>query len=80
MVHEDELEATGDRVAARLAGMPPKAVRLTKRLMREPDAPRVHETMQTELTEFAHRLGTPEAQEAIQAFLERRPPDFSKFT
>ena len=27
---------------------------------------------------FAHRLGSAENVEAVQAFLEKRPPDFSK--
>jgi hypothetical protein len=28
---------------------------------------------------FVERVGTPENMEAIMAFFEKRPPDFSKF-
>jgi 1,4-dihydroxy-2-naphthoyl-CoA synthase len=32
------------------------------------------------MTVFRDRLGSPEAQEAMLAFMERRAPDFSKFS
>lgn len=66
--------------ALRLAAQPPAALRLTKALLKQSSAAAVKATMHTELGHFAERLQSPEAMEALQAFMERRQPDFSKFT
>ena len=62
-----------------LAAKPPEAVRLTKALLRRPDAAAVRETMAVEGERFTERLASPEAQEAFMAFFEKRAPDFSQF-
>ncbi|HLT48503.1 MAG TPA: enoyl-CoA hydratase [Rubricoccaceae bacterium] len=79
VVAEGELEA---RVLARardLAAKPPAAVRLTKALLRAPQAEAVAATLREEAAHFVDRLGSSEAQEALTAFLEKRAPDFSRF-
>jgi enoyl-CoA hydratase/carnithine racemase len=78
VVENDALLETARAVAARLAALPPAAVRLTKRLIRDgkPDLPgRIEE----ELAVFRDRVTSPEAAEAFQAFVEKRAPDFSRF-
>jgi enoyl-CoA hydratase/carnithine racemase len=67
------------RMAERFKSLPPEAVRLTKRLMRDADRALVAQTVKTEADLFAQRLRSPEAQEAFQAFFQKRKPDFSKF-
>lgn len=67
-----------ERLAA-LAALPPEAVRVAKALVRDPDRDATHEAVDREAGEFLNRLISAEAGEAMQAFLERRTPDFSKF-
>ena len=79
MVEPAALMDTAREMAARLAALPPEAVRQTKALMK-------HETqdipgrMAAELTIFQQRMVSPEAKEAFTAFAEKRKPDFSKFS
>jgi enoyl-CoA hydratase/carnithine racemase len=67
------------RVAERFNALPPGAVRDTKRLLRAPVVEPTFMTIRTEGELFASRLRSPEAQEAFQAFFQKRKPDFSKF-
>lgn len=59
-----------------LAARSPAAVQATKRLMRRAEATTIAETMDVELVEFSARLTSPEAREAMQAFMEKRAPKF----
>ncbi|MEY8875521.1 MAG: enoyl-CoA hydratase [Leptothrix sp. (in: b-proteobacteria)] len=68
------------RVALRFNSLPPGAVRDTKRLMRAGSDAQVRQTLQTEGAVFGERLRSPEAQEAFQAFFQKRKPDFSRFS
>jgi enoyl-CoA hydratase/carnithine racemase len=68
------------RVAERFNGLPPGAVRETKQLMRAPQRERMVPVMAAEMTLFSQRLRSPEAQEAFQAFFQKRKPDFSQFS
>lgn len=65
-------------VAARLAAKPPGALRETKRLVRQNGAA-LEAAIREEGRTFDAQLRTPESKEALRAFTERRPPDFSKF-
>ena len=67
-----------ERLAA-LAALPPEAVRVAKALVRDPMREAAHEAVNREAGEFIKRLMSAEAAEAMQAFLERRAPDYSKF-
>jgi enoyl-CoA hydratase/carnithine racemase len=66
-------------VAARVTPLPPGAVRDTKRLMRAGASAAIALAVQAESAIFAERLRSPEAHEALQAFLAKRKPDFSRF-
>jgi enoyl-CoA hydratase/carnithine racemase len=66
--------------AEALAAQPPAALRLTKSLLKRSTAALVAETMREEAAHFKAQLQSPEALEAMQAFMERRSPDFSQFS
>jgi enoyl-CoA hydratase/carnithine racemase len=79
VVADAELMGAARDYATRLAALPPEAVRQTKALIRNGrrDVPgRIEE----ELALFRHRLRSAEAAEAFQAFMEKRKPDFSRFS
>jgi len=79
VVDDAALMETAREVARRLAALPPQAVRLTKRLMKH-GAADVGARIQEEIGVFSERLASPEAQEAFAAFMEKRRPDFSRFS
>ncbi|MCB9680673.1 MAG: enoyl-CoA hydratase [Alphaproteobacteria bacterium] len=76
----EALDAEVGAVAARYAALPPAAVRLTKQLLKAPQAEAVAAVMRTEGATFMERLSSPEAVEAMTAFLQKRAPDFSRFS
>jgi len=77
IVDSDALEAKVMGTAARLAGKPPEALALARRLVRG-DPADIDARIKEEAQAFRARLASPEAREAFRAFLEKRPPDFSK--
>lgn len=79
-VHDDSdyLEAAREQCRT-LASQPPAALRLTKQLMKAPYLEQLREHMRVEGNAFTARLGSPEAREAMTAFVEKRSPDFSQF-
>jgi enoyl-CoA hydratase/carnithine racemase len=68
------------RVAERFNGLPPGAVRETKKLLRRAGAEATLATIQAEAAIFGERLASPEAREAFSAFFQKRKPDFSQFS
>ncbi len=62
-----------------LAKQPPAAVRLAKQLMKKNSATTVPVVIAEEGRLFVERLSSPEAAEALGAFFEGRPADFSRF-
>lgn len=80
IVPEAELLERARGAALALAALPPAPVRMTKELMKRALAPAVQERMTEELHLFGERLQSPEAKEALRAFMEKRKPDFSKFS
>ncbi len=73
----DALMSTVMDDARRIAKLPKKAMLNAKRLMRAQDEA-LDARMAREMEDFGAALAAPEAQEAMQAFLEKRPADFSK--
>lgn len=67
------------RQCARLAQLPPAALRETKRLMKAGWREATAHAIADESAAFGRLLQSAEAREAFSAFLDRRAPDFSKF-
>jgi enoyl-CoA hydratase/carnithine racemase len=80
VVPPDRLTARVAERAATLAALPPGAVRASKALIREAHRGRLQEAMVREGELFRELLASPEAAEALTAFLEKRPPDFERFS
>ena len=79
VVSKEDLFSTAEQAARTLAALPPQSIRLTKQLLKKRHAQQVKETIAEELRIFGERLNSPEAKEAMSAFLEKRKPDFSRF-
>ncbi|OEC59254.1 MULTISPECIES: enoyl-CoA hydratase [Pseudomonas] len=65
--------------ARRFEALAPSAVAVSKRLMHEPGREELRRVIMEEGELFGQRLRTPEAIEALSAFMQRRTADFSKF-
>ena len=79
VVPQAELLERAGKAAAALAELPPESIRLTKRLMKSAHAAAVKQQIGEEGRIFVERLASPEAKEAMSAFLAKRKPDFSRF-
>lgn len=75
-----DVEARVAERAKKLAQQPPNAIRTCKKLMKRWTDKTVTEAIPIEAFHFGPMLSKPEAQEAIGAFLQKRKPDFSKFS
>jgi enoyl-CoA hydratase/carnithine racemase len=74
VVPQDRLLEEAFETSKALAALPPESVRLTKRLMKSRYGQPLAEAMAEETRIFRERLGSPEAKEAMSAFLEKRKP------
>ena len=79
VVPQEELMKKAEAVALQLAALPPESLRLTKRLLKSRYDQTLTATIEEETRLFTERLSSPEAKEALSAFLEKRKPDFSRF-
>jgi len=77
---EGELISKVSVIAECLALKPPSSIRETKRLIKRLYSDALAKYKPEEEEVFMRMQKSPEAQEAFQAFLERRKPDFTKFT
>ena len=78
VVKSGQLEAAAMKAAARLAAKPPGALAAARRLLRG-DRSAIVAQIEKETEVFSERLASGEAQEAFNAFLEKRKPDFTRF-
>jgi enoyl-CoA hydratase/carnithine racemase len=75
----DDLLPTATGAAERLAQKPAGALRATKQLLKKVGRTERERAMREEVEIVRDRLDSPEAKEALTAFLEKRKPDFSRF-
>jgi enoyl-CoA hydratase/carnithine racemase len=78
VVSDQELLATANETARKLAQKPIGALRACKRLMKRSSREQIEQAIKVENEEFGSRARSAEAQEAFTAFLEKRPPNFTK--
>src|SRR5437667_461540 len=79
VVPAEQLFSKAGEAASMLAALPPESLRLTKRLLKKRHGVAIAEAIAEETRIFSERLSSPEAREAMSAFLEKRKPDFSRF-
>lgn len=77
VVPDADLLATATAAAQKLAAKPGGSLRASKRLMKQPLLAPLRQAVAAEGQEFAERVRSAESKEAFQAFLEKRPPNFS---
>lgn len=75
-----QTEATALEACHQLAAQPPAAIRATKELINRPTLGQLKDTLLAEGRLFGERLKSEEAAEAFNAFMEKRKPDFSRFS
>lgn len=75
---ESTLAGVVKEKAAALVAKPPASIRMTKALLKR-DAESVPARMAEEGKYFGQQLKSPEVREAVEAFMQRRKPDFSRF-
>lgn len=75
---DSECRQNAWKKAEQLAAQPPASVRLAKAQLKAA-FPQLADVMAKEGREFMARLKSPEAMEAVGAFLQKRKPDFSRF-
>ena len=79
VVKQSELMDTAMAAARRITELPPGPIRLAKSMMKKHFNDKIMETNEHEFNSFLDGLSSPEAGEAVQAFMEKRKPDFSRF-
>jgi enoyl-CoA hydratase/carnithine racemase len=76
VAHEDLL-AEANKLAVRIAANPAGVLRMTKRLLREGERSTLESLLETSAAYQAIAHLTADHQEAVRAFVEKRPPKFS---
>lgn len=75
-----EVENLAREKTMAIAKLPPHTVRSTKALLKRWRADVTRQAIPLEMSQVAESLRHPEALEAINSFIQKRKPDFSKFT
>jgi len=78
IVPDEKLLATATETAQKLAAKPAGALQVCKRLMKRSSREQIEQAMKVENEEFASLVRSAEAREAFTAFIEKRPPDFTR--
>ncbi len=80
VVSDQDLLATATATARKLAVKPAGALQASKRLMKRSFRELIKAAMKAENEEFSAQVRSADAKEALTAFLEKRPPDFTRTT
>ena len=78
VVPDPNLLATATETAQQLAAKPAGALQACKRLLKRSAREQLEQAMRVENEAYAVLLRSPDAKEALTAFLEKRQPDFTK--
>ena len=78
VVPDARLLETATETAQKLAEKPAAALQASKRLMKKPWREQLLEAAKAENGEFSVRVRSADTKEAITAFFEKRPPDFTR--
>jgi enoyl-CoA hydratase/carnithine racemase len=78
VVPDQKLLATATETAQKLAEKPAGALQACKRLMKRSSREQIEQAMKVENEEFASLVRSADAREAFTAFIEKRPPDFTR--
>ena len=78
VVPDQKLLATATETAQKLAEKPAGALQACKRLMRQSFRQQLEQAAKLENEEFSAQLRSTDTKEAITAFFEKRPPDFTR--
>ena len=77
IVASDELVEYATQCGRLLATKPPESLRISREMIRG-ETQETLDCMEAEIKVFTERLVSAEAREAFMAFLEKRPPNFSR--
>ena len=78
VVADEKLLATATETAQQLAAKPAGALQTCKKLLKRTAREQLEQAMRVENEAYAVLLRSPDAREALTAFLEKRKPDFTK--
>ena len=78
VVPDQKLLSTATETAQKLAEKPAGALQACKRLLKRPSLEQLKDAVKAETEEFSARVHTPDAKHAFNAFLQTRPPDFTR--
>jgi len=78
VVPDGKLLETATETAQKLAQKPAGALRASKRLMIAATREQIEQAIKAENQEFSALVRSADAKEALTAFLEKRPPDFTR--
>jgi enoyl-CoA hydratase/carnithine racemase len=78
VVSDQNVLATAMETAQKLAAKPADALQASKRLLKRPFHEQIKAAMKAENEAFSVQVRSEDAKEALNAFLQKRRPDFSK--
>ena len=78
VVSDEDLLSVATETARNLVAKPADALQASKRLLKRSFRDQISAAMEAENEAFSRQTRSEEAKEAFTAFLEKRPPDFSK--